>query len=72
MMIRSQLMNFTVGRIWLRYFYKVYLSTRLLIASQFMLSYSVNAKFSYTRTVQGLELKVYGLGLGLDGLDYMT
>ena len=32
--------------------------------------------FSYTRTLQGLELKVcglgLGLGLGLGGLDYIT
>ena len=37
-----------------------------------MLSYTVNAIFSYTRTLQGLELKVCGLGLGLGGLDYIT
>ena len=43
-------MNFTVGRLWLRYFLKVYLLTRFLIASQFMVSYTANAKFfSYTR-----------------------
>ena len=59
-------MNFTVGHLWLRYF-KKYLSTRLLIASQFILSYTANAKFfSYTRTLHGLELKVCGLGLGLE------